>query len=70
MACPDDHLTGAAAARRFGFHRTWCNTQRYLGHLQQQACGHYRYRDIQDAERTARASGMVLRGTRAALATA
>lgn len=66
--CPDDHLTGAAAARRFGFSRSWCNTQRYLGRLaQQKPCGHYRYRDIQKAEREARESGMVRRGARAAL---
>lgn len=68
MACPDTHLTGAAAARRFGFHRTWCNTQRTLGHLQQQPCGHYLYRDVQRLEAQARASGMVLRGARALIA--
>lgn len=68
MACPDDHLTGAAAARRFGFHRTWCNTQRFNGKLQQQPCGHYRYRDIQAADKRARNSGMVRRGARAQIA--
>lgn len=62
MACPDDHLTGAAAARRFGFSRSWCNTQRLLGYLIRQPCGHYRYRDIQKAELDARKTGMVRRG--------
>lgn len=68
MACPDDHLTGAAAGRRFGFHRTWCNTARTNGKLAQQPCGHYRYRDVQAAEREARESGMVRRGMRALIA--
>lgn len=63
MACPPDHWNGAQAARRFGFSRSWCNTQRILGHLAQQPCGHYRYRDIQAAEQKARESGMVRRGS-------
>lgn len=67
MRCPNDHLSGADAARDFGFSRAWCNTQRYLGKLAQQPCGHYRYRDIQKREAETRASGMVLRGDRAQL---
>lgn len=62
MACPDDHLTGAEAGRRFGLSRTWCNTARYYGRLVQQPCGHYRYRDVQKAEAEARKTGMVRSG--------
>lgn len=62
MACPDDHLSGAEAARIFGFSRTWCNTARYEKRLKQQPCGHYRYRDVQAADAKARLSGMVRSG--------
>lgn len=63
MACPDDHITGAQAARRFGFSRSWCNTQRYLGNLRQQPCGHYVYREIQELEAKVCKTGMVRRGS-------
>lgn len=65
MACPDDHITGADAARRFGFSRTWCNTARHRGKLRQRPCGHYSYREVQALELKARKTGMVLRGQRA-----
>lgn len=66
IACPDDHLTGAAAARLFNVSRSWCNTQRLRKKLTQLSCGHYQYRAVQAAEAKARQSGMVLRGARAA----
>lgn len=63
MDCPDDHITGAAAARRFGFSRSWCNTARLGGRLRRLDCGHYLYDEVQDAEAEARKTRMVRRGS-------